>query len=202
MVIKACAHILNSFYGQNIQFKEPIIFSAWDDEGHISKHYTAEMDLRFVEVKKIRPLKNLSHGEIQNLLSNVYDVDLWLHHLPPENFEFHGMVVGNLIDITEQESLSRLKHVLLSKDAVVYRESVSEMEGYLQTYFGNKSLRLGITAIDYPMEYAVSHGYRIRHDFLSNRVEKLLAPSYRGSIYEQVCQLGQTLTFESLPEVE
>ena len=200
MVVNACSLILNHFYGQNINVDPPITLSI-QPEGHsLERHYKTQLDIQYVDIKKRRPLKPLSKEQINGLLSNIYDIDLWLQHIPPENFEFQGFVIGTLIDITEEEALSRLKYSLLERDAVVNPEKVKKLEHLVRTNFGLPELRLGVTAIDYPVENSLAHKYKIRFDFLSKRHECLLSPENRNSIYEKACRYKEVLLIEDLEE--
>ena len=83
--------ILDQFYGQHLQFDVPYIFSVNKGGVRLKNHYQTEIDSRFAEVKKLKRLKKLSEDQIQELLSNVEDTDLWLKYLPPTHFEFQGI---------------------------------------------------------------------------------------------------------------
>jgi len=201
MVVNACSLILNKYYGQTLKVETPVGISIqWPGE-KLERYYKVEMNPQFVDIKKTKPLKPLSQEQINQLLSNIYDIDLWLKHIPPENFEFQGFVIGTLLDITEENALSQLKYALLEKDAVVERENVDQLQHLLRTYFNLPDLRLGITAIDYPLEDAVPHKYKIRYDFLSREVEQLLAPENRNSVYEKACRYNEVLLIEDLKAV-
>ncbi|MCO6487491.1 MAG: GAF domain-containing protein [Phaeodactylibacter sp.] len=201
MVVNACSLILNKFYGQNINVDPPIALSIKPDGYALERHYKTQMDAQYVDIKQLKPLKPLGQEEINQLLSNIYDIDLWLQHIPPENFEFQGFVIGTLIDITEEEALSRLKYSLLERDAVVDPEKVERLQHLIRTYFDLPELRLGVTAIDYPIDKSVAHRYKIRFDFLASRHECLLSPENKNSIYEKACRYKEVLLIEDLEEV-
>jgi hypothetical protein len=200
-VIKACSFILNRYYGQSLRVEEPYIFTSHGGEDGVDQFYKTEFNFDFIDVKKVKPLKVLTQDQINSLFSNVYDIDIWLSHIPPENFEFHGVAAARLVNITEEETLSRLKHVLLEREAIVDRENIHVLERYLQSYFGIAGLRLGITAIDYPLSNKVAHRYKIRHDFLADQFDALLASDHSGSVYERACQMGEVLIIEDLSKV-
>lgn len=202
MLIMACSLILNRFYDQNLEIDPPISFSVFNDQTGLKSHYKFNVDFQFVDIKLLKPLKPLSQEQINNLLSNIYDSELWLRYLPPENFSFEGFFIGDMTEITVEETLSNLKYRLLQKDAVVYRENIDELEKLIQVYFSSPSLHLGLTAIDYPPETAISHQYKIRFDFLADRQPYLLSPENKNSIYEKVCKYREVLLIEDLEEVK
>jgi hypothetical protein len=201
-VVRACSFILNRFYGQNISVDPTIIVTVQKKGSNFPKHFKTVMNLEFMEVKKLKPLKKLSQDQINRLLSNIYDVDLWMEHIPPENFEFQGFTIADLVDITEEEALSRVKFALLEKDAVLCPDTIAHIQQLLRTYFGIEELQMGVTAIDYPCEHAVSHRYKIRFDFLADRQKALLAPENKNSIYEKVCKFKEVLLAEDLQELD
>jgi hypothetical protein len=202
MVINACSLILNEFYGQELNIDPPISISIQREGHNVERHYKTQIDTSFLRIKVLKPLKPLSQTQINHLLSNVYDIDLWLEHIPPEHFEFQGFVFSTLIDITEEEALSRLKYSLLERDAVVEAEKIERLQHLLRTYFDLPELRMGVTAIDYPLETAVAHKYKIRFDFLADHHERLLSPDNKGSIYEKACRYREILLVEDLGKVK
>ena len=201
MVVNACSLILNKYYGQSLNVETPIGISIQPPDKKLEKYYKVSMDAQFVDIKQIKPLKPLKQADINQMLSNIYDIDLWLQNIPPENFEFHGFVIGNLIDITEENALSQLKYALLERDAVVEQSKVNKLQALLRTYFDQPDLKLGITAIDFPVENAVAHKYKIRFDFLSEQQSNLLSQENRNSVYEKACRFKEVLLIEDLEAI-
>jgi hypothetical protein len=197
-VIKACTFILNKYYGQKIEDEQLITLTVKNKETDLVRYFKTKLNLDYVEIVATKPLKPLSQHQINELMSNIYDMNLWLQYLPPENFAFHGFMTGQLIDITEEEALSRIKLHLLGQDAIVNQSSIEKLQQQLQIYFRMPDMRMGITAIDYPAERAVAHRYRIRFDFLAHKHECLLHDENANSIYEKVCKYQEVLLIEDL----
>ncbi|MEM9822160.1 MAG: hypothetical protein AAF985_13850, partial [Bacteroidota bacterium] len=200
-IIRACCMILNTFYGQDLALHDPYIFSALPQYFDVERHYKTDLNTDFVEIKKLRPLLPLSKDQIFELIGNLQDIDLWLRYLPPSHFEFHGLVSVQLIDVTEEEALSRLKHSLLQKDAVIMRESILELEHHLCSYFNLPGLRLGITVFDYPNPKLVLESDRLRHHLLSKEMISLHDAAFSDSIYEKACRSKDVLIEENLEKV-
>ncbi len=197
-IIRACRMILNKFYGQRIKYDEETVLSMKIGDSPYEKHYKLEYNTKFVEIKKLKPLKAISQQEINLLLSDITDIDLWLQFIPPSHFEFQGMVSVTLIDVTEGEAMSRLKKTLLNKNAVVDPESILELEWQLRTFFGIKELKMGLIAVDYPADRKLPHRYKINHSLLRKKMKRLFSKKHAGSIYETACQSGETLVVEDL----
>ncbi|MEZ5043052.1 MAG: hypothetical protein R2828_24360 [Saprospiraceae bacterium] len=200
-ITRASSLILNRFYGQNIDVDPSLTISVTDKNGLV-RFYKTIMDFQFLKIKLLKPLKPLSQEQINEMLSNMYDTKLWLTHLPADHFEFTGFTIGHLVDITEEESLSRLRYHLLEKNTLVDPTKLEHIRNLLRNYFGFPKLKVGITAIDYPLENTVAHQYKIRYDFLADREKMLLAPENAGSIYEKVCKYRTILLMEDLKEIK
>ncbi len=198
MIIRACCMILNKFYNQNITVDYPLMLTFDNESNGMRQFYKTNFNTDFLDIKAIKPLKPLSQEKINELLSNIYDKELWLKYIQPERFEFHGFFLGTLIDITDEESLSRMKHQLLQKDAVVSRENLDQLQSFMRIYFNVPDLRLGLTAIDYPKENQGAHRYKIRFDFLADVQDCLLSPDNENSIYEKACKYREILLVEDI----
>lgn len=197
-IIRAGCMILNTFYGQELGSDDPYIFTAKMKTGGFSQHFKTQLNFDFVEIKKLKPLKNLSKAQVYELIGDLENLDKWLEYIPITHFEFHGLVSVELIDVTEEESLSRLRHNLLEKDAVIAPGAIDQLEQILRSHFNIDDLRLGIAAMDYPLEHSVPHTYKLRHNLLPIGYDQLIGKHFADSIYEKVCETKEPLLVENL----
>ena len=202
VIINGCSAILNKFYGQQIEPAFPLQIKIKDRSNQKVRYFKIAMDLSFVDIKPIKPLIQLTEDQIHELLSDTHNLELWLQYLPPENFEFHGFVIGDLVDVTNEITLSSIRYRLLQKDGVVLPKNFKELQSLVQTYLQMPDIQLGLTAIDYPIEKAVSHKYKIRFDFLAAKHECLLNAEYQNSIYERACRNQQSIIVEDLNKLK
>lgn len=201
MIIRACCMILNTFYSQDVSFDDHYIFSAQPQYVDVARYYKTDFNTDFVEIKKLRSLLPLSNDQIYELISNLNNLDLWLEYLPPTHFEFHGLVTVQLIDVTEEEALSRLKHSLLQKDAVIVKESIMGLEQHLCSYFNLPSLRLGITVFDHPTSKVVPESKKLQHHLLNKQFTSLHGSAFKNSIYEKACEAKEVYIVENLEKI-
>ncbi|MEK7258146.1 MAG: GAF domain-containing protein, partial [Bacteroidota bacterium] len=202
LAARAGAVILNQHYGQNLEVDPTFIFSLQPAGCCYQNHYKSQLNIQYVEVVPVKPLKKLSKQRIHKLLSNIYDMDAWLEALPPDHFELHGVIGINLIDVTKEETLSRLRFHLLEKDAVVKAENIVRLEEHVKGYFGLPDLRLGLMALDYPGDRKHEYKYKIRHCFLADQHDCLLDPHNAYSVYDKACKYRETVLVEDLEELE
>ena len=198
ILIEVCSVILNKYYGQNIEVEPQLVISVKSNNGGITRHFKADQVLRFFDIELLQPLPEISQEEINALLSNIYDRDRWIELLPPDHFRIHGMMALNMIEVTAEETLSRLKFQLLERDAVVFRENIQAQEEILESYFNLPGLRLGLTALDYPREFQIDHQYRIRHDILADSIPNLLEDSLGNTVHRRACHYNEVLLIEDL----
>ncbi len=198
IIIRACSFILNRVYNLDLAINSPVNISATDKKTGKSRFFKLDLNFDFVEIKFLKPLKRLTQEQIHDLLSNIYDLDLWLTYLPADSFAFEGFMVANLIDITAEDASSRLKHALLEPRAILDQEHIGKLENILRQYFNIQDLKLGLTAIDYPKANAVDHRYQIRFDFLAEEVDCILDEKYANSVYDKACRYREVLLVEDL----
>ena len=196
------ATILKQFYGVDIDVMPTAMLTVPDKQLGLKRFFKPEMLGDFVEIKAIGELPQLSQADVNRLLKNVSDTDLWLELLPADRFTFHGIHITYLSEVTEEEALSQLKHRLISRDAILDVERVRELASLVRVHFRNPSLQLGLTAVDYPLERAVDHEYRIRFNILADFTDRLTGRDFAGSVYERAFKSREVIVVEDLQQIE
>ena len=145
--VEAGIIILNTFYGQELEMPFREIIHLRDKKTGLETHYKFNIMVDYLEPKAVKPLKKLSQRQIQNLLNNMGDRELWLKMFPPENFIFEGFIVGTVSDVTELEILSQLKARLLSEDGFVdvqtQHERLIHLEQQVRSYLKMSHINIG-----------------------------------------------------------
>ena len=190
--------ILQRFYHVEVDLMPTAMLTVEDAPTGLNRFYKPMMDSRYVDVAVVGDLPELSRQDIQHLLNNITNVDLWLETLSPDKFRFHGVHISHLTEVTEEEALSRIKHRLISRDAVLDIERVRELANLTRVHFRNPHLQLGLTAVDYPTNRTVDHEYRIRFNFLCDDVDRLTDEAYRGSIYDRAFRSREAVLIDDL----
>ncbi|MEM8890196.1 MAG: hypothetical protein AAGD28_19635, partial [Bacteroidota bacterium] len=143
-IINAGICILNDHYGQSIENDMVMTFSITDEETGLVTYYKGKVDTTYTEVRVKAPLKKLNDSIIRKLTNNVEDVEFWLQTLPPENFEFVGVVQVKMTDISEEQAFNNLKLSLLQQNAVVNPDKIRTIELQMRNYLKSPQLKLGI----------------------------------------------------------
>jgi hypothetical protein len=199
--VKACLMILEKFYDVKVVVEKPIHFTLRNATTGLDKVYRVEINHQFCEIiskGKIRPIEK---HVIKFLTEKIYDVDLWMQYIRPEDFEFQGFMVMRLVDVTEQEMLSSIKYDLLKKDAVTNEASFATIQQKLRSVFGIHEIKLGLaycdTANNLILTNASSEGWR---SLTEQPVNNSPCGDYTGSVYERSWTEKRYITVENLNE--
>ncbi|MFT4772185.1 MAG: hypothetical protein ACI83L_001465 [Cryomorphaceae bacterium] len=143
-VIGAYVAILDQFYNFSIDRRPFRVINVIDPETGLERFYHGQMNMEYVDLTLEGELPTLSEDELVELVNNYKDMSLWMEKLPAKLFKFSGVSIVDLIDVTEQQILSRLKADLLKPGALNSLESLKSIEQCFQSLMGSKKVELGI----------------------------------------------------------
>jgi hypothetical protein len=194
--IQACLLILHKFYNVNVDFNKPVLITIPDKTTGLQKVYKVVSDMRFCEVVPKGELTFIDPGVIKFMTEKIYDLDLWLKYIRPEHFEFQGLMLLRLTDVTQEEMVSSMKYDLLKKDAVVNPASFRTIQQKLRSVFGMHDLMLGLAYFDPNNNLILNSGYEDCWKSLTENPS--VACDYAGSIYERSWTEKRTVTIDNL----
>jgi len=199
--VKAFLLILQKFYDVKVTVEKPILFTLRDPQTGLDKVYRVEINQQFCEIipkGKIRPIEK---HVIKFLTEKIYDLDLWMQYIRPEDFEFQGFMVMRLVDVTEQEMLSSIKYDLLKKDAVTNESSFLTIQHKLRSLFGIPEIKMGLAYCDTSnnliLTNAASEGWR---SLTEQPAKNAPCADYTGSVYERSWTEKRYISVEDLNE--
>jgi hypothetical protein len=199
--VKACLMILEKFYGVKVGLEKPIHFTVRNSDSGLDRVYRVEINHQFCEIVAKGKIEPIERHVIKFLTEKMYDVDLWLQYIRPENFEFHGFIVMRLVDVTEQEMLSSIKYDLLKKNAVVLEESFATIQHKLRSLFGISDIRLGLAYCDTTNSLILTNAASERWRSVTEApVTASPCTDYTGSVYERSWMEKRYITVENLSE--
>lgn len=185
--IQACLLILQQFYNVRVNFDKPILFTIRNPQTALDKVYKIEIGRQFFEIVSKRELRPIDPGVIKFLTEKVYDVDLWLQYIRPENFEFRGFMILRMVDVTEQEMISSIKYDLLEKNAVTRKETFTSIQHKLRSIFAMPDIRLGLAYFDSDNKIILSteHESDCWKSLADDKETDCHCGNYQGSVYER-----------------
>ena len=198
--VKACLMILEKFYGVKIGLEKPIHFTVRNVETGLDKVYRVEINHQFCEIIAKGKIVPIEKHVLKFLMEKIYDVDLWMQYIRPEDFEFQGFMVMRLVDVTEQEMLSSIKYDLLKKNAVEEEESFDTIQHKLRSLFGINEIKLGLAYCDTANNLIVTNSSSDGWRSLTEQSEDCTCNSYAGSVHERSWTEKRYITVENLRE--
>ncbi|NND71485.1 MAG: GAF domain-containing protein [Rhodothermales bacterium] len=145
--MNAYHYILREHYGVDAGFVFPMVYTSVDNDSGLKHYYKLHIDTRFTRCVVDGVLPALSESEIELLVQNPMDFEIWAKHLPPEMFTFRGLVIMTLVDVTSNEVHSLIKNALLQSNELTVDETIDDIEQLLQSLLDIPDLRIGILGL-------------------------------------------------------
>ena len=198
--IHACLLILQQFYHARVNFDKPILFTIRNEVTGLDKVYKIEIGRQFCQIISKREPRPIDPRIIKFLTEKVYDVDLWLQYIRPEDFEFCGFMVLRMVDVTEQEMVSSIKYDLLEKSAVSRKESFALIQQKLRSIFVMPEIRLGLAYFDSENKIILNSDQDSEcwKSLAQDNRSPVSCDSYQGSVYERSWMEKRYITIEDL----
>ena len=178
--IMAAVVILNFYYGFNLDFKRPLFYDIPDANGVI-RHYRILYNADFIEIVPNGTPPEITQEDVNELLENIDDLEIWKQKIPPNSFISKGFVISNMFDVTAEHAISEIKSNLIINDKSKGGNFIKGVENTFRSLFGLANMQIGFSIFN-PDE---------------NRFEKVPASGIRSFIlqnknyetcYEALCQ--------------
>ncbi|ASU35090.1 GAF domain-containing protein [Mucilaginibacter xinganensis] len=197
--VMSCCIILNQFYGTHLDFGKPLFYDIPAADG-IIKHYRILYNADFLEIIPTEKSSMLTKEDIDLLMDNYDDLDLWKEKFPPNSWILKGFGIMTLFDATVENAVSSLKSNLLGN------KSTSEVQENLETIFRSifkiPDLHIGFTAFDKENDKFVntSIGQKIKSYMLEGKTEADCQQMLRADTYQNLIKKQTPLAITDLPE--
>jgi hypothetical protein len=157
--IHGCVFILNAVYKANLNYARNVYLDIPNKKTGIMRRYRALFNADFCELRPFEHFAGITEQDIREMVDNFGDVELWKKKIPPESFVLEGFAIGNLFDVTKEESVSALKLDLLKKDALLMPDIVERIRVNLCAMLDIPKLKIGFAAYNKEREMLSSLGY-------------------------------------------
>ena len=139
--IMNCILILNTYYKQHFDFNRPLFYDIPDANG-IMKHYRILYNADFMEVIPTDKSITLTPDDIDLLMDNYDNIDLWKEKFPSESWIIKGFGIASLFDASVESAVSILKSNLLKSDTE-QTNGDQNFETIFRSIFKISDLRVG-----------------------------------------------------------
>ncbi|MEL1254318.1 GAF domain-containing protein [Flavobacterium sp. DGU38] len=138
--INNCCLVLSSYYKQNIDFNKPFFYDIPDEKG-VLRHYRILYNADFLEIIPTKKSIQLTQDDIDLLIDNYTDIELWRSKFPEGSWILKGFGIVSLFDATTENAISNLKSNLLKpEDSITPTEII---ESIFISLFKIPGLRFG-----------------------------------------------------------
>lgn len=190
--------ILRKFYNLAVPAIASSVHPFTDPETGLMTYKELKLNAQFVDVKLINKQFSLpSNFSPQRSL----DFDELKEAFPLENFQFEGIVVIDVSDVTSDQIIAEIKNTLLNINTISDVNVFTELEPHIQTLVGLRDIQVGVTPFFTMNEiylYAESHNANsllFKHEKAVSNQSKII------SLCKQVFKSSdQPLLFQTLDE--
>jgi hypothetical protein len=197
-VVQAGGLILNTFYGQQFDFSISDLFAIENTETGIVSYKRLQASTDYFRIHALKELPKIDAMVLRRLLENFEDTDLWLHHLPPDHFQFEGIFFGRMLDVTVSEVNARLKERLFNYPIETGnpQDLLSYIEQELRNYLKIPGLRFGV----FQLPGSFSEAIHLRGSLLGKEAD-FLAEAYSCRSYKEVIRIQHPSIIEDIKSV-
>ena len=155
--IMSCTLILNQFYGQNIDYNNPLFYDIPSENG-VMNQYRILYNADFLEIQPTDNVNPISQDDIDLLMDNCDDIALWKEKFPVNSWTLKGFGIAVLFDATTESAISNLKSNLL-KPEIELITLQDNFESIFRSIFKNPNLKVGMIIYDEEQDKFVKTTY-------------------------------------------
>ncbi|MDQ3278178.1 MAG: hypothetical protein M3Q06_07620 [Bacteroidota bacterium] len=134
--------ILRKLYAAPMPLTATSVHPFPDEDNTLTKYYELNLNAEFVDVVCINKEFELPAGFSPY---RTLEIDELRELLPLENFQFQGIVVIDVTDVTQAQITNEIKNALLNINAFTNVEVYDELEHHVQSLIGLRNVKIGIT---------------------------------------------------------
>ncbi|MBT8302180.1 MAG: GAF domain-containing protein [Maribacter sp.] len=167
--IMGCTVILNFYYGFKLDFKRPLYYDIPDGKG-VMKHYRILYNADFIDLIPTDKAKELTQADVDELLENLDNIEVWKEKIPPGSFISKGFVISNMFDATTEHAISEIKSNLISNDKRAGDDFVENLQGIFRSFFNILDINVGfVTYNPNDNKFEKVHGKHMNSYLLHNK---------------------------------
>ncbi len=142
--IMGCSIILGQYYGYNVDFRRPFYYNIPDENGSV-RNYRVLYNGDFIEIEKTDKAKDITQEDVDELLENFDNIEVWKEKFPVGGWIFKGFVIANMFDVTLDTSISDFKSHLLRGQTETDVNTEAEFERIFRNIFNLPDIEIGFS---------------------------------------------------------
>lgn len=142
--IIACTIILKFCYNYDLSWKRPFFYKIPDANG-IMRYYKILYNADFTEITPNDNAIALEQSDIDELLDNYDNVEIWKKKFPPRSYTFNGFVISNIFDVTDDQSISNIKSNLIAEGKRQDKKFMKDFHNVFRSLFNVRKMKVGFS---------------------------------------------------------
>ena len=195
MYILSCTFILSFCYGYTVNFHRPLFFDIPDKKTGMMRHYRALFNGDFF---KVRPLENavpITDEDVQLLIDNFDNLEIWKEKFPPNSYEFTGFGMMNLFDVTSDQAISNLTENLLRAD----ENSFDNLASSISSIFGSTDIKFGMSAYYMEKGELKAKNHKVQQSFILDPYQGTFDTDFFCNFIEDsICKTDKPITISDV----
>ncbi len=200
--MRAYAMIAEDLYDVPTDNTFPFILTLPGDEGMIERHYAISFDARFARAVEREGAPKLSKEQLNELILDRSNLEKWNEYLPPEYFEFRGVLLLHATDVTDNQVVSKLAAEVLKQDAFQSEEHLDDIQRHFATMMQAPDLQFGLIAMRTNMTSGEPEILPFGRTQLMCDGEMTQCNNKHQSIYMSACKSAFPSVYPNLAEIE
>ncbi|MBT8210140.1 MAG: GAF domain-containing protein [Eudoraea sp.] len=197
--IMASTVILTFYYGFKLDYNRPYFYDIPDANG-VMRHYRILYNADFMELFPTDLAKELTQDDVDELLANPHDLELWKEKIPPNSFISKGFVISNMFDVTSDQTISEIKSALIASDKRGNDNFMEDLQETFRSFFRSKNLRVGFVGYNPHANYFKRvHGKKMNSFLLGDKEAEVCDEALCQESYEKLLKQN---TYFAIPDVE
>jgi len=137
--------ILKKYIGFNSPDSSRLIYPYQDEVTGLTRYMELRLDGRFIDTRPVGEMPELPKSILDAQTNRILTLDELMGQVPLDKFQFEGITVMRVNDVTEQAVITEIKNMLLDNNAFLNASVYTELEKHVQSLIGLKDLTIGIT---------------------------------------------------------
>ena len=165
-LITAYLMVLNKFYGLDLNANAASVYPVIDKITGLNKYLEVEVDASFVDVKLKGELPALEKPPSCMHLTDLLKIPDLHKLLPLDGFQFEGISIIRIKNVTEREAISEIKNSLLTVHSFADSEAFEGLQHQMQKLIGARDVKIGIAPFFKVNDHYVFAEHLSRNSFL------------------------------------
>ncbi|HSU29447.1 MAG TPA: hypothetical protein VLJ68_13765 [Chitinophagaceae bacterium] len=141
----ACGMIMKKYAAYSSPSTTGWVHPYLDPQTGLVRYMELRIDARFIDVNPVGEMPKMDSSLVYHHTNRCKTIEELTEHVPVDKFVFEGLSVIRVVDVTEQEVITRIKNTLLEANAFSDSTVFPQLEAHIQSLIDMKDLKIGIT---------------------------------------------------------